>query len=374
MSEVLSRRELNRALLARQMLLEREPVSAPECIERMAGIQNQEPPTSYYALWSRIEGFELDELTAMIEGREVVRTGCMRATIHMLTADDALWLRPATQPVLERTFKGSPNTKMLREAGIDPAEVVAAGAELLTGTALTRVQMTPLLAERWPDADPASLSYAVTFLLPICQVPPRGVWGESHQATWQTIESFLGRKLEADPSLELLVRRYLAAFGPATVMDIQSWCGLTRLKAVTEGMDDLSRFRNEDGKELLDLPDSPRPGGDVPAPARFLPEYDNVALAYKDRARITPSGKPGETVRSSIGYAAFTVDGFIAGFWTIERDGAAAELLIEPLASISNADRAALADEGERMLAFAAADASSRRVRFLPRAKSEARG
>ena len=201
MSEVLSRRELNRALLARQMLLEREPVSAPECIERMAGIQNQEPPTSYYALWSRIEGFELDELTAMIEGREVVRTGCMRATIHMLTADDALWLRPATQPVLERTFKGSPNTKMLREAGIDPAEVVAAGAELLTGTALTRVQMTSLLAERWPDADPASLSYAITFLLPICQVPPRGVWGVSHQATWQTIESFLGRKLEADPSL-----------------------------------------------------------------------------------------------------------------------------------------------------------------------------
>ncbi len=374
MSEVLSRRELNRALLARQMLLERERVSARECIERMAGIQNQEPPSSYYALWSRIEGFELDELTAMIEGREVVRTGCMRATIHMLTADDALWLRPATQPALERTFKGSPNTKLLREAGTDPAEVVAAGAELLSGTALTRVQMVPLLADRWPGADPASLSYAVTFLLPICQVPPRGVWGASHQATWQTIESFLGRKLEADPSLELLVRRYLAAFGPATVMDIQAWCGLTKLKAVTEEMDDLARFRNEDGKELLDLPDSPRPGGDVPAPVRFLPEYDNVTLAYKDRTRMTPSGKPGETVRSSIGYAAFTVNGFIAGFWTIERNGDAAELLIEPLVSISKADRAALAEEGERLLAFAAAEASSRRVRFLPRAEPEARG
>lgn len=374
MSEVLGRRELNRALLARQMLLQREPISARECIERMAGIQNQEPPSSYYALWSRIEGFELDELTAMIEGREVVRAGCMRATIHMLTADDALWLRPATQPVLERTFKGSPNTKLLREAGIDPAEVVAAGAELLTGTALTRVQMVPLLVDRWPGADPTSLSYAVTFLLPICQVPPRGVWGASHQATWQTIESFLGRKLVDDPSLELLVRRYLAAFGPATVMDIQAWCGLTRLKGVTGGMGDLVRFRNEDGKELLDLPDSPRPVGDVPAPVRFLPEYDNVTLAYRDRSRMTPSGKAGETVRSSIGYAAFTVDGFIAGFWTIEREGDAAELLIEPLVSISRTDRAALAEEGERLLAFAAAEAASRRVRFLPRAKPEARG
>lgn len=374
MSEVLSRRELNRALLARQMLLQRERVSARECIERMAGIQNQEPPTSYYALWSRIEGFELDELTAMIEGREVVRAGSMRATIHMLTANDALWLRPATQPVLERTFKGSPFARDIRADGIDPGEVAAAGAELLADEPRTRTELVPLLAERWPGANAQSLSYAVTFLVPITQVPPRGVWGAKHQATWTTIEAFLGRELDADPSLELLVRRYLAAFGPATVMDIQAWCGLTKLKAVTEGMDDLARFRNEDGKELLDLPDSPRPGGDVPAPVRFLPEYDNVALAYKDRSRITPSGKPGETVRSSIGYAAFTVDGFIAGFWTIARDGDAAELLIEPLASISRADRAALAVEGERLLAFAAADASSRRVRFLPRAKPEARG
>ena len=202
--KVLTTGALNRAMLARQMLLEREPIGARECIERMAGIQNQEPPSGYFALWSRVEGFEIGELSAMVTDREVARTGSMRATIHMLTADDALWLRPATQPVLERTFKGSPFAKQAREDGVDPADVAAAGAELLAEEPRTRAQLVPLLAERWPGADASALSYAVTFLVPIAQVPPRGVWGAKHQATWQTIEAFLGRRLEADPPLERL--------------------------------------------------------------------------------------------------------------------------------------------------------------------------
>ena len=266
---VLGRRALNRALLARQFLLERVVMSPESVIEHLVGMQAQVPTDPYVALWSRIEGFRPEALSELIGTRRAVRAAAMmRTTIHLLTAEDWLALRPVLQVVAERGFAtGSPFGRRL--AGLDIDEVVAAGRAMLAEKPRTIDELGRGLRERWPDRDATALGYAIRLIVPLVQIPPRGLWGRSGQPALATAETWLGRTVGTDPTPDTMVLRYLAAFGPATVMDVQSWCWLTRLTPVVERLRSrLVTFRDEHGRELFDLPDAPRPDPDTPAPAR----------------------------------------------------------------------------------------------------------
>jgi Winged helix DNA-binding domain len=348
---------LNRALLARQLLLARQERSAAATIEHLVGLQAQVPGNPYIALWSRLEGFQREELSRLIAERHAVRTSLMRATIHLVTARDCLALRPVMQSVLERTFASSAFAKNI--AGVELDTLLAAGRALLEERPRTRAELRPFLAERWPGYDADSLASAIGFLLPVVHVTPRGLWGQSGQARLTTIEAWLGRPLDPDPTPDQAVLRYLAAFGPATVADVRIWSRLTGLRAVIERLRPrLVTFRDERGRELFDLPDAPRPDQETPAPPRFLPEYDNILLSHDDRGRIigdtgslpTPDGRGGEL-------GSVLVDGFLGGMWRMTRQRGKARLLIEAGSSWTKADQTAVAEEGARLLAFAVPNA-----------------
>jgi hypothetical protein len=363
--EVLSPRALNRALLARQFLLRREQQTVIAMIEHLVGMQAQEPSNPYLALWSRLEGFQPEELSQLIAERRAVRTTLMRTTIHLMTPRDALALRPLVQPLMARTFSGTAWAKNLR--GVDRDELIAAGRELLEEKPRTRAELGPLLRERWPDRDAASLAWAVSYLVPVVQVPPRGLWGKSGQARLTTTEHWLGQPLAADPAPDAMMLRYLAAFGPATTGDMRTWCGVSGLRAVAERLrPQLVTFRDEQGRELFDLPDAPRPDPATPAPIRFLPEYDNVFLSHDDRSRIY-GASAWPTLRAGAGglVGSVLVDGFIRGAWKMTRDGESATMTIVPLVSLPTEDRAELAAEGARVLDFVAAEAGSRDVQIV---------
>ena len=363
---VLGQRALNRALLERQLLLHRRRDSAAEAIEHLVGMQAQEPGNPYIALWSRLEGFDPEELSRMIADRLPVRSSLMRATIHLVTARDCLALRPVMQSVLERTFASSAFARNI--AGVDLGELLAAGRNLLEERPRTRAELRPLLAERWPGYDTDSLASAIGFLLPLVQVPPRGLWGKSGRATLTTVEAWLGRPLDPDPTPDDVVLRYLAAFGPATVGDIRTWSRLTGLRAVIERLRPyLVTFRDERGRELFDLPEAPRPDPETPAPPRFLPEYDNILLSHDDRGRIIPdnrglpmpAGRGGEL-------GSLLVDGFLGGMWRITRGRGKATLVIAVSGHWTKADQTAVVEEGARLLAFVAADAEDHDVQIVP--------
>ncbi len=364
--EVLSQRALNRALLERQLLLHREQRSAAATVEHLVGMQAQVPGNPYIALWSRLDGFEPDELSQLIAERQAVRTSLMRATIHLVTARDCLALRPVMQPVLERAFASSAFARSI--AGVDIEALLAAGRVLLEEQPRTRAKLGPLLAEQWPDYDSGSLSSAIGFLLPLVHVPPRGLWGKSGQATVTTVEAWLGRPLDPAPTPDHLVLRYLAAFGPATVGDVRTWSRLTGLRAVIERLrPHLVTFRDERGRELFDLPNASRPDTETPAPPRFLPEYDNILLSNDDRGRVIPdnrglpmpAGRGGEL-------GGLLVDGFLGGMWRISRDLGKATLVIEAGGSWTKAEQTAVAEEGAQLIAFVAADAADHDVQIVP--------
>ncbi|MGH2484374.1 MAG: winged helix DNA-binding domain-containing protein [Ktedonobacterales bacterium] len=365
--DTLSTRALNRALLARQMLPRRETLPADAAIERLFGMQAQAPHAPYIGLWTRLEGFQPGELAALLVERRVARASLMRATVHLVTARDCLALRPLTQPVLERGFStGSPFGRRL--VGMDMDSVLATARALLDERPRTRGEIGRLLRERWPDRDADALAQAATYLIPAVQVPPRGVWGQGGQPTYAPMESWLGQPLELDPARDEMVLRYLAAYGPASVADVQMWSGLTRLGVVVQRLRPrLRAFRDERGVELFDLPDAPRPDPDTPAPPRYLAAYDNLLLAHADRSRVMASerrvpllpgnGADGGTV---------LVDGFYQAEWKItrQRDGGAT-LTVMSFAPLAAPDRNALAEEGERLLAFVAPESIGAEVRFV---------
>jgi Winged helix DNA-binding domain len=337
-------RALNRALLARQGLLERWRVSAADALERLVGMQSQVPDAPYVGLFSRVEGFAPAELARLMEERGAVRTSLMRGTLHTVTARDCLSLHPVMAPVARRGFaSGSPFGR--RVAGVELATVLAHARELLREGPLTLADLRRAFAARWPEHDAEALAYAVRYLVPLVQIPPRGVWGRSKQATWATVADWLGAEPAPGGAPEAVLRRYLAAFGPATVADMRAWSGLTGLRDVVARM---NLVEDEDGR--YDVPDAPRPDPATPAPPRFLPEFDNVLVAHDDRTRVIPPEHRDAVVRD-LGRPWLLVDGFIAASWRPAPDG----LTIAPLRPFSDEEAAAVTAEGERLLAFTGA-------------------
>jgi hypothetical protein len=358
--EVLGPRTLNRALLERQMLLRRVQLPAARAIERLVGMQAQVPTDPYIGLWSRLEDFEAGELAGLLENRHAVRAvTMMRTTIHLVTAGDCLTIRPLLQPVVERAFRHGPFSKAL--AGLDIGEVVAAGRALLEERPRTIGDVGKELQEQWPDHDADSLGYAVRYLVPAVQTPPRGIWGKGGRPILATAEAWLGRPLEADPSVDQIVLRYLAAFGPATASDVQTWSWMTGMREVLERLRPrLRTFRDERGRELFDLPDAPLPDPDTPAPVRFLPEFDNLYLSHDDRSRIVDR----KYLDQVLMHGFLLVDGFIRGVWKIDRKRGHATLVIGLWDLLEGTDRDEVEAEAIRLLDFAAADAGTRDIRF----------
>ncbi len=353
---LLTRRALNRTLLGRQLLLERVARSAEAVIEHLVGMQAQEPPDPYLGLWSRIEGFDPQELSTLIATRRAVRGSTLRTTLHLMTARDFLTLRPVLQDVLERAWRSSPFAKDL--VGLDLAEVVAAGRELVEAEPLTTAQLAKALADRWPDRVPNSLAYASRFLLPIVQVPPRGLWGQKAAPKATTAQVWLGQPLAAETAADDAVLRYLAAFGPATVADIRIWSWLTGLRAVVDRLRPrLRTFRDEAGRELFDVEDGLLVDPDVPAPIRLLPQYDNIFLSHEDRSRILFEKV---TVPDLVWKGGVLVDGFISGAWRIRREKRQATMTIELVTAVTAAQRVGIEEEAARAFGFLASDVDAR--------------
>jgi winged helix DNA-binding protein len=364
MTSMMAERALNRALLARQLLLRRADVAVAAAVEHLLGLQAQAPAPPYYGLWSRLQDFDPHELGRMLVDRELVRMTLMRGTVHLVTVRDALLLRPLVQVVIERGHNGAFGRRM---GGADPAALAAAVRELLADGPLTARELGKRLVERGIGDDVEAIGNATRVAVPLVQVPPRGVWGAGGRAQYATIETWTGRRLEPDPSIDDVVLRYLGAFGPASVMDVQNWSGLTKLKPVLERLRPrLATFEDEHGGELFDLPDAPRPDPDTPAPVRFLGEYDNVLLGHADRRRIIPTDFPWDAMLAPGRFVNnLLVDGMLRATWWIERDGRRrAVLAIRPFRELVGAERDEVADEARRMVDFAAAEAAVRDVRF----------
>ncbi len=378
---VLSLRAVNRALLARQLLLDRLPLPAAgpgraaqvvQTVEHLVGLQAQAPFPPYYGLHSRLDGFRPSDLAALLTDRSVVRIALMRGTIHLVSARDCLPLRRLVQPVVERGMRGAFGKQL---TGVDPRALAAAGRSLVESEPMTFSQLGQALAARWPDHPPAALAQGVRAYVPLVQVPPRAVWGQAGQSLHTSAEHWLGQRPPAGPDypvraasaaeLAQLVTRYLGAFGPATVRDVQAWSGLTGLRAVLEQLRGaLVTFRDEQGAELFDLPTAPRPGGGVRAPARLLAEFDNLVLSHAERSRVISAEATRRlyTVNGVIP-GSVLIDGFVAGMWRLALSKEAATVTIEMFGPVRERD--ALVAEAERVLAFAAPGAAHD-IRFAP--------
>ena len=353
---VLDRRALGRATLARQLLLERSALDPVAAVGHLVGLQAQTPQTWYVGLWSRLRAFDPVALGAALEDRRLVRVPAMRSTIHLLTAADALALRPLVDGVIERSTLGQFG-RHLRD--LDRTALVAAVRELTEQEPRTAADLGRVLVERFPGRDANALAQIARAWLPMVQAPPRGVWGHSGRALQAPLDTWLGRAVTsgtvAAPVAEVVLR-YLGAFGPASARDAQVWSGLTHLAEVLDGLRDrLVVLGDEHGRELFDLPDAPRPDPGTPAPVRFLYDFDNLLLSHADRSRVVGDadhtahgfgGDSGEQPRSVL------VDGTVGATWRVARSRGTGVLTVRAFRPFTPGERADVEAEGAALLAF----------------------
>lgn len=360
--DVLDARALNRALLARQFLLERVSISASTAIEHLVGMQAQVPDSPYIALWSRLDGFRLEDLAHLVRTRRAVRIALMRSTIHLVTVRDCARLRPLMQPAVERgLWSGSYGARL---AGLHRDAIAAAGRAIVDARPRSFSELGMTLKRRWPQRDGHALAMAVRGLLPLVQIPPRGIWGHSGPALHTTFDAWTGRTLLQTRAPARTLLRYLAAFGPSSIADIQAWSGLSGWRQIVEPLRRrLRTFKDAHGRELFDLADAPRPDRDTVAPPRFLPEFDNVLLAHADRSRIIDF-RHRRRLFAGAGLLLGTVliDGFVGGRWRLVRQRRTATLAVEVFASLGGSIRTVVEDEGMRLARYFAADAQSHDV------------
>lgn len=364
---VLDNRALNRAMLARQLLLDRADLPVVDAVAHLCGLQAQEPQEPFVGLWSRLTAFDPAVLSDLLTRRSVVRTHLMRRTVHLVTADDVLAWRARHDAMLRQRVLGVYRDEL---KGVDLDALAADARQLMAdGEPRTAAEIVRALAGRRPGPGPRPLGeMVVAALVPMAQAPPRGLWRAKGGVRNVALSSWLGRPVDppapdgADPVGQALVRRYLAAHGPAATADLRAWSGLAGLPgAVAAVRDELVRFRDERGRELLDLPDAPRPDPDTPAPVRFLPAFDNAILGYQDRGRIIDDAHRGLSVA---GERVVLVDGRVAATWRVADE----VVTVEPLRAFSRADRDAVADQGSELASFLSDGESDRvRVEAAPR-------
>jgi hypothetical protein len=349
---VLSPRTLGRALLARQGLLERRAVPGPSEVERLVAVHAQIPGNPYVGLWSRLTAFDPEAVSAQVEDGRLVRSAVPRGTVHMLTARDWATLWPLTAPVLAKSFASAFGRGL---AGAPLDEVVAAGTALLTAAPRRRGELSRLLGERWPQADPDALGYAVTHHAPVVQLPPRGTWAGRGGPVWALGETWAPVAPDPAPDPAPVVLRFLRAYGPATAADLRTWSRWNGMREVLARLrPQLRAFRDERGRELLDVEDGLLPDPETPAPPRLLPEYDDALLAHEDRSRTMAGPAMWRTLPPGGTRGTVLVDGVLAGTWVVaEADGAATLALRAPEAA---------AEEAEALLAFLHPSAAHRRV------------
>jgi hypothetical protein len=358
--DVLTKRDLNRALLARQLLLERQELPAADAIARVAGLQAQASVPPFVGLWTRLAGFDESELQRLIDEREVVRATLMRHTIHFVAAGDYPWLRPTIQPALDANFSAQ-TRKRLADVDIEP--FLKAARREFGKRPLTFAEVKELIRSLAPDSDVDAIAYGVRTHVPLVGVPNGSRWRFGGRAPF-----VLGGKL-AKPDPRELVRRYLAAFGPATPGDATAWSGVGGMRGVFESLrGELRTFRDENGRELFDVEDGLLPGADADAPLRFLPEYDNTLLGHRDRTRvIADEHRPRVYITAGRMLGTILLDGFAAAAWRIDADG----LTVEPFRPLSTAERTAIEPEADALFAWLHPGAARARIGF--RAPDEAR-
>jgi hypothetical protein len=356
-------RALNRALLERQLLVERSPLPAVEAVAHLVGLQAQAVRPPHLALWSRLAGFTPADLDRLVVDRSVVRMALQRSTLHLVTAADALALRALLADPLARIVRSQFGRAL---PGVDPAELAAAGTELVEQEPLTFAELGERLAPRWPGRDPNALAQTVRNLVLLVQVPPYGLWDSAGAPRHTTARRWLGHDLPADVRVDDVVLRYLGAFGPAGVRDVQKWSGLTRVGAVVDRLADrLRTYLDPDGVVLLDLAEREPPDPDRDVPVRYLPDFDVTLLAHADRRRIVADEhRPLVFTSGGIIRATVLVDGFVRGRWRLQRTGSAAALVVEPFGPLAARDRAALVEEGRGLLALLAPEQPDAAVRF----------
>ncbi|MBI5154364.1 AlkZ family DNA glycosylase [Candidatus Poribacteria bacterium] len=363
MVEMLTRRGLSRATLARQLLLEREAVAPLRAIERLAGMQAQEAKPPFIGLWTRLSDFRREALLKLLHSRKAVRATAMRATIHLMSAKDFRLLRGPLQPALSSAMQSALRH---RGAGLDMEELLAKARAFFGSQPGTFAALREHLDHSVPDVDARALAYAIRTHLPLVQISTDAEWGFPANAEFTTAEAWLEEPVPVTGEADELVLRYLAAFGPASVADAQAWSGLRGLKEVFERLRPrLRMFRDDAGRELFDLPKAPRPSAETEAAVRFLPEYDNLILGHADRSRVIADEYRKRVVTANLRVlATFLVDGFVAGTWKIERTKTAATLVIEPFGRIGTEAREQLECEGGTLLRFAEPTAEKFGLRF----------
>jgi DNA glycosylase AlkZ-like len=362
----LTLRQMNRATLARQMLLARERVTPVKAIERLVAMQAQWPRPPFLGLWSRVQGFERADLAGLLARRLVVRATSVRGTLHLVTAKDYVALRPTLQPMLEA---GLQSILGRRGTLVQVEPLIAQARALLAEEPKTFGELREEFLKAHPESDERAMGYAVRMLLPLVQFPEADLpWSFRPDPRFALADRWLGRLVprEGVTRPEALILRYLGGYGPSSVADAQAWSGLRGLRDRFEALRPrLLSFRDEQGRELFDLPQAPRPAGNVKAPVRLVPEYDNLIATRADERFVAQRDRPRVFLSALRIAATVLVDGFAAGTWKIERGKTAAKMTVETFSPFAPRVRKEVVAEAEALLHFAERDAATFEVRFV---------
>lgn len=365
-STKLSNRQLNRATLARQMLLQRSDRTPAEAVEFLLGLQSQQTHDPYIGLWTRLRDFTPEMLTQLIVDKTLLRATTMRGTLHLHTVEDMVGIRALVEPFLKSVWTSGFRKRF---GDNDKAKVLKAAVKLIDKAPSTAGALGKALKEQFPTADPLSMTTLLQSHETLIQIPPTRIWGSGHAPILTRIEKWLPSVPKPTVTSENLVRRYLAAYGPASIADMQTWCRLTKLSTEFKAIEsELVTFESEDGRVLYDLPDAPRPDADTPAPVRFLPLYDNVYLGYDNRRRILSEGTADRVNMFQDFKPAVLIDGEMNAGWVIDNKKGAAVLVIEIYRKLSKRETTELEAEGLAFLKFMEPKANTWDVTFMSRA------